>query len=416
MHSASFCLPGKANLESVCHKDDMWKRLETFLGLSALIETDNEAVWQRSSSEIRRLRLLAISRISLCLIAIIALGQFFAYGFTTTGFINYAVSGILIGICFVAYDTAKTAEKFDARIIPIFSLFFLAIWVETIFTGGFNSPTMPFLIGFPVAAAMLLRMRSAMIVTLANIAALSVVAAATPYLYVLQHAPIPATDYAAAIFINTVGAFLMVGFCAFIMAQQAESARKHMKDLITHEANLAAHDQLSGLGNRNRLQQFFRDIVPGKDRYDFLLIDLDGFKSINDTFGHNAGDYVIKAAAARLKEVTEADDMLIRLGGDEFLVVAPTGDTSMEKMNEYGGRLIEIISRPYPANGKVLRIGASIGHARFPVHGKSPSQTLSLADKALYVAKGAGKGVCVTFGVAPRIRKPRKRVLQKKTA
>ncbi|MEO1642289.1 MAG: GGDEF domain-containing protein [Pseudomonadota bacterium] len=381
-----------------------------------MIETDSEAVWQRSSSEIRRLRLLAISRISFCLILVIATGQFLAYGFSIAGFINYAVSGILIGTCFVAYNAAKTVEKFESRVVPLFTLFFLAIWIETILTGGFNSPTMPLLIGVPVAAAMLLRMRPALIVTLVNIAILSIVAASTPYLEMLQQATIPATDYASAIFINTVGAFLMVGFCAFIMAQQAESARKHMTDLIAHEANLAAHDQLSGLGNRNRLQQFFREIGPSKVKHDFLLIDLDGFKSINDTFGHNAGDYVIKAAAARLKEVTEADDMLIRLGGDEFLVVAPTGDTSLQKMNEYGTRLIEIISRPYPANGKVLRIGASIGHARYPIHGKSPSQALSLADKALYVAKGAGKGVCVTFGVAPKIKAQRKRILEKKTA
>ena len=394
----------------------MLNRVKSFLGLNALSAADSDAVWQLGASEIRRLRLLSISRISLILIALVASGQVLAYGMTTTGFINYAVSVFLAGLCFVAYDTAKSPEKFEARINYIFCLFFLGIWVETLVTGGFNSPSLPLLIGIPVAAAMLLRMRSAIIVTIVNIAILAAVFFGTPYIEVLQQAPVAATDHGIAVFINMIGAFLMVGVCAFIMAQQAEGARQHMQDLIAHEANLAAHDQLSGLGNRNRLQQFFREVQPDKDRYDFLLIDLDGFKAINDTYGHNAGDYVIKAAAARLKEVTEADDMLIRLGGDEFLVIAPSGETTLEKMNEYGTRLIEIISRPYPANGKVLRIGASIGHARFPIHGKSPSQSLSLADKALYVAKGAGKGVCVTFGVSPRIRKPRKAVLRKKTA
>lgn len=394
----------------------MLRSLQSAIGLDALTVSDSEADWRRSPSEVRRLRLLASGRVAMSLIVAIACAQLVAYGFGTLSFLNFGLSALLACLCAAALQAAKSEEKFDPQISLLFTLFSGVIWAKIIMTGGLSSPSLPLLFGVPVAAAMLLRVRSTLMIVGLSVIALIGIFLLPASLYKGIFAPLVADQYSIALFANALATVLMVSFCTFVISQQADATRRHMRELIEHEANLAAHDQLSGLGNRNRLQQFFRDVRPDKDRYDFLLIDLDGFKSINDTHGHNAGDYVIKAAAARLKEVTEEDDMLIRLGGDEFLIVAPSGDTTLEKMNEYGSRLIEIISRPYPANGQVLRIGASIGHARFPIHGKSPSQSLSLADKALYVAKGAGKGICVTFGVAPRIRKTRKTVLRKKSA
>lgn len=394
----------------------MKKKIVQLAGLESLIMPESDAFWQVSADEIRRLRVRAILRIVLAITLIVTAGQFMAFGLDGVGLISYIISLALIAVFFLVYKSAEELSTFKRRVPFFFGAFCLALWVEVILTGGFSSPTIPLLIGIPIAAMMVLSVRTAMTVILLNIVMFVAVALAVPQLGVLQIVEMTAQQHENAMFINILGAFLMTGFCSFIVANHSEVTRQHMQKLIQHEAHQASHDQLSGLGNRNRLQQFFRQIGPTKAEYDFLLIDLDGFKSINDTHGHNAGDYVIKAAAARLQEVTESEDLLIRLGGDEFLVIAPTGDTTLKKMNEYGTRLIEIISRPYPANGKVLRIGASIGHARYPVHGKSPSQALSLADKALYVAKGAGKGVCVTFGVAPKIKAQRKSVLQKKTA
>ncbi|MEM1086779.1 MAG: GGDEF domain-containing protein [Pseudomonadota bacterium] len=394
----------------------MKEKLVHLVGLQSLIMPDSDAFWQVGADEIRRLRVRAILRIVLAITFMVTAGQFIVFGFDRVGLVNYAISLSLITVFFLVYKSAEELSAFKRRVPFFFGAFCLALWAEVVMTGGFNSPTIPLLIGIPIAAMMVLPVRTAIGIIALNVLIFVTVALSGPTLEMLQLVEITPEQHTNAMFTNILGAFMMTGFCSFIVANHSEVARQHMQDLIQHEAHQASHDQLSGLGNRNRLQQFFREIGPSKAKYDFLLIDLDGFKSINDTYGHNAGDYVIKAAAARLKEVTEADDVLIRLGGDEFLVVAPTGDTSLKKMNEYGTRLIEIISRPYPANGKVLRIGASIGHARYPIHGKSPSQALSLADKALYVAKGAGKGVCVTFGVAPKIKAQRKSILQKKTA
>ncbi|MEM1390296.1 MAG: GGDEF domain-containing protein [Pseudomonadota bacterium] len=394
----------------------MKKEIVQFVGLQSLIAPEDDTLWQVGPDEIRRLRVRAVLRIALAIVIGLTAVQFVAFGFNRVGLVNYATSIVLAGVFLLVYKSAETIETFKKRISFFFAVFCVALWAETILTGGFSSPTVPILIGIPVAAMMVLPVRTALTMIALNILMFLAVAIIIPQLGVLPVTEITAQQLATAMFANVLGAFLMTGFCAFIMANHSEIARQHMHDMLQHEAHQATHDQLSGLGNRNRLQQFFREMGPSKAKHDFLLIDLDGFKSINDTFGHNAGDYVIKAAAARLKEVTESDDMLIRLGGDEFLVVAPSSETSLQKMNEYGTRLIEIISRPYPANGKVLRIGASIGHARYPTHGKSPSQTLSLADKALYVAKGAGKGVCVTFGVAPKIKATRKRLLKRQSA
>ncbi|MEM7492374.1 MAG: GGDEF domain-containing protein [Pseudomonadota bacterium] len=394
----------------------MRKEIVRFVGLQSLISPEDDDLWQVGPDEIRRLRVRAILRIALAIVVGLTAVQFVVFGFSRVGLVNYATSLFLAAIFILVYKSAENLETFNKRITAFFTAFCAGLWAEAIFTGGFSSPTVPILIGIPVAAMMVLSVRTALTVIALNVLLFLAVAIIAPQIGILPVTEITTQQHATAMFANLLGAFLMTAFCAFIMANHSEIARQHMRDMLQHEAHQATHDQLSSLGNRNRLQQFFRELGPAKTKYDFLLIDLDGFKSINDTFGHNAGDYVIKAAAARLKEVTEADDMLIRLGGDEFLVVAPSSETSLQKMNEYGTRLIEIISRPYPANGQVLRIGASIGHARFPTHGKSPSQTLSLADKALYVAKGAGKGICVTFGVAPKIKTARKPVLKKRAA
>ncbi|MEL8056553.1 MAG: diguanylate cyclase [Pseudomonadota bacterium] len=352
----------------------MKKKIVQFVGLQSLIMPESDAFWQVGADEIRRLRVRAILRIVLAIAFMVTAGQFIAFGFDNVGLLNYVISLAVISVFFLVYKSAEELETFKRRVPFFFGAFCLALWVEVVLTGGFSSPTIPLLIGIPIAAMMVLPVRTAIGMIGLNVVIFVGVALGGSQLEVLQIVEMTAQQHTTAMFINILGAFLMTGFCSFIVANHSEVARQHMQKLIQHEAHQASHDQLSGLGNRNRLQQFFRQIGATKSKFDFLLIDLDGFKSINDTHGHNAGDYVIKAAAARLKEVTEADDLLIRLGGDEFLVIAKTGDTSLKKMNEYGTRLIEIISRPYPANGKVLRIGASIGHARYPVHGKSPSQ------------------------------------------
>ena len=99
-----------------------------------------------------------------------------------------------------------------------------------------------------------------------------------------------------------------------------------------------------------------------------------------------------------MREVTDENDLLVRLGGDEFVILLEEVDGTLGSVRKYAEYLIDIISRPYRFEQNVLRVSASIGHARYPDHGASPSKVLSLADSALYAAKDAGKRQCITHG------------------
>jgi diguanylate cyclase (GGDEF)-like protein len=193
--------------------------------------------------------------------------------------------------------------------------------------------------------------------------------------------------------ISTLGC----GAAAIMLVQQSEKVNRQLLDLVEYQSHLAAHDHLSGLGNRIRLQERFERVQDGES-FDILLIDLDGFKSVNDTYGHNAGDFLIKTLSDRLREVTDENDLLVRLGGDEFVILLEEVDGTLGSVRKYAEYLIDIISRPYRFEQNVLRVSASIGHARYPDHGASPSKVLGLADSALYAAKDAGKRQCITHG------------------
>ena len=95
-------------------------------------------------------------------------------------------------------------------------------------------------------------------------------------------------------------------------------------------------------------------------------------------------------------------------GGDEFVILLEKVDGTPADVRRFGDHVIEVLSRPYPWEGQILRISASIGHARYPLHAESQSKTLGLADQALYVAKEAGKGCCVTHGERP-VAKPKRK-------
>ena len=122
-----------------------------------------------------------------------------------------------------------------------------------------------------------------------------------------------------------------------------------------------------------------------------LFIDLDGFKSINDTLGHSVGDVLLKAVARRLRESLRSTDEIVRLGGDEFAVV----QVGQEQPNSAAGvaaRLIEVLNTPCDVDGHQLQIGASIGIALASSGKLDPDQLLKSADLAMYRAKADGRG------------------------
>ena len=155
---------------------------------------------------------------------------------------------------------------------------------------------------------------------------------------------------------------------------------------------MARHDMLTGLPNRllldTRLAETLAAAVPTSRPVALLCIDLDGFKSVNDLLGHAAGDELLIQVARRLEGELREDDTLARIGGDEFVVIAPARTGSHEALAD---RLVRTLAQPFDLSGQTITIGASIGIALAPAHASSPAELLRCADIAMYCAKDAGR-------------------------
>jgi diguanylate cyclase (GGDEF)-like protein len=153
--------------------------------------------------------------------------------------------------------------------------------------------------------------------------------------------------------------------------------------------NLAVLDSLTGLNNRRSGEQRLADEMSRAQRHGrpltILLLDLDGLKSLNDKFGHAAGDELIRQFAARLKKAIRGSDLAVRLGGDEFLVLLP--DCQSDEVRHVLGRLMGV---NVDCKGHVIALSFSAGWAYFNP-GESPEDIMKRADDALYVNKRAGR-------------------------
>lgn len=159
---------------------------------------------------------------------------------------------------------------------------------------------------------------------------------------------------------------------------------------------LALHDPLTSLPNRAHFNDILDAMLKKTDgaMHAVLFIDLDGFKPINDTLGHEAGDEALKAVASRLRHNTASGDFVARLGGDEFVAIAH-GISDPAAGLAIANRLLEAISQPLTLLGTPSRMGASIGVAIAPLHGTTANDILTAADNAMYAAKRGGKNRCV---------------------
>ncbi len=163
---------------------------------------------------------------------------------------------------------------------------------------------------------------------------------------------------------------------------------------------IALTDPLTGLHNRLYLENKLNELCAvaranPAQTFSVLLMDLDGFKQINDTYGHRAGDQLLEAVARRLSLAVRSTDFVCRLGGDEFVIVLP-GDTG-EMVQPKAQRIIEMVSKPYEMGmGDRFHIGVSAGGAHCPTEATDPHELLAAADSALYSAKAAGKGIYVS--------------------
>ncbi len=190
-----------------------------------------------------------------------------------------------------------------------------------------------------------------------------------------------------------------------------------IEDVTAHRqaAQIAHRDPLTGLPNRVefrlRLEQTIAHCLRTGETAAVLCIDLDRFKSINDTLGHPMGDLLLKAVADRMRGVLRTEDVVARLGGDEFAVLQP-GSCTPGAAETLAARLIDLIGRTYVIKGHMLNIGASVGVAMIPGDGEDADQILKNADLALYRAKGDGRGVFRFFEPEMNARMQARRLME----
>ena len=162
---------------------------------------------------------------------------------------------------------------------------------------------------------------------------------------------------------------------------------------------MAHHDALTGLANRTQLVEKLEKalaVLPlrgGSIAVHF--IDLDRFKKVNDTLGHDGGDFLLKTVAERLRSVTRVDDVVARLGGDEFVVVQ-TGVSSKDQAEDFARRLTSAVTAPMKFREQAIVATVSVGVALAPADGNNPERLLKSADLALYKAKADGRN-CIRF-------------------
>lgn len=168
--------------------------------------------------------------------------------------------------------------------------------------------------------------------------------------------------------------------------------RKLAEDQIHFMAN---HDVLTGLPNRALLEDRLSQAILYAQRYDrwvtVVFIDLDNFKLVNDTLGHNAGDELLKIVARRMVECVRATDTVVRLGGDEFVIVLFDQPTNVDLISETLQKIRTAIAEPVHLGEHWLRATASIGIANYPKDGAVPDTLLANADAAMYRAKEIGR-------------------------
>lgn len=175
-------------------------------------------------------------------------------------------------------------------------------------------------------------------------------------------------------------------------ARREVQAHRHRESMLRYQAT---HDALTGLPNRTLLDDRLCHAIQTAERtaqpFTLLFIDLDRFKEVNDTLGHQMGDRLLERVGARLRNALRESDTVARLGGDEFAILLPTTGATVAQVT--ASKVSDQFARPFVIDGYSLEVGASIGLAVFPEDGATAELLIRCADEAMYSAKRSGGGV-----------------------
>jgi len=223
-----------------------------------------------------------------------------------------------------------------------------------------------------------------------------------------------ATDRTAAVITNIffLGGSIIFGFFAqvqrdnylrqnFFLQRSLKDAYDKKSEEASDNEYLANHDSLTDLPNRRYMMELLNqslDVASQKDKVLVIMfIDLNGFKQINDVYGHNAGDEVLIIVAKRLELAIRQGDHLSRLGGDEYLLGLMMEKENLGEIEAMANKFVDVISQSMNVEGLRVKVGASIGIAAYPIHGNNVEALINIADHKMYqVKKGKDKRECDT--------------------
>lgn len=195
--------------------------------------------------------------------------------------------------------------------------------------------------------------------------------------------------------------FFLAIFTALILRNRyVEQLLSKLFDSTSELAEMAYYDVLTGLPNRrlleDRASQAFKAAKRSKQMVAIMFLDLDHFKEVNDTYGHEMGDKLLISVSERLKELLRTEDTVARIGGDEFVILlSKIEDEQQAKIT--AEKVIKVLAKPFIVDDKMLKIGGSIGVAIYSKHGSTPESLLKCADEAMYSAKRLGRNVYVVY-------------------
>lgn len=194
-------------------------------------------------------------------------------------------------------------------------------------------------------------------------------------------------------------AFFFAFFAVSMLEIKLEQRSILLEQANKKLANIALHDNLTRLPNRLYLDDYAKMVIAkhrqGNEKFALMFIDLDGFKAINDAFGHQIGDELLLTVVNRLEKYKDDNNVLFRIGGDEFLLVKH--QTYAEQALHFSEELLEVLSEPYVLSSREISISASIGVAIYPDHGTNIQDLLINADAAMYQAKDQGRNSSSIF-------------------
>ncbi|MDB5535602.1 MAG: hypothetical protein JWP26_3076 [Devosia sp.] len=200
-----------------------------------------------------------------------------------------------------------------------------------------------------------------------------------------------------------LGAFVVAGIIITLLLRNLQRASTQLQTERAEAQHRSLHDPLTGLGNRalfrDRLHQAVSAMQRGEPQLALLALDLDRFKQVNDTLGHEAGDELLRQVAGRIASMLRPTDTLVRLGGDEFAIIQ-TGISTHADAADLAQRVIAALQAPFHLSGTSAQIGVSIGIVTAPDLAQTEAELAARADDALYRAKANGRN-CFSLYAEP---------------